>query len=179
MVFQTQPGASSVKPHDELAALQYTRVHHLVDRALVGGLDGAQGDLLRARARNVDGWAGGMRGGAGKIEFGRVFRVGTGKRQLAHAHTDVKAVFASQLIFLAVGRHRALPADVDDSHLAPLQEEVHPQLLGRLRGHFLIHGAGAADDDAVDVAVDHVKVVRFKQVVDQQVLPDASRIQGL
>ena len=46
IVFQLEPGASSVIPMPQLAGLQHIRVDELIDGALIAGLDAAQRTVI-------------------------------------------------------------------------------------------------------------------------------------
>ncbi len=109
---------------------------------------------------------------------GVVLRV-RGERQRVRAHRHVQAFTRSQRRDLAVDRHLAGTADVDDAELAARKERALVE-----RRHFveldgLRHRHHAADDHAFDVAEREVHVIRHEQTGDVEQLSQLRGVGGL
>ena len=70
----------------------------------------------------------------------------------------------------------AFAADVDDAQLALLQKILRAQLLARRQRQRTLHRHSTARDDAVDVAVHQLDIIRAEQVVNQKFLAEPLRV---
>ena len=160
--------------HAQLAGLHDGRMDVLVDDALVAGLAAAQRALVGLVDVDVDVRVGLVRRAGVDVELGRVRAVLALHLDLLRAHADVQAVVLLELVDGAVHSDGALAADVDDAHLAALEEGVGGQLLAADQLHGLRHRHHAAGDDAVKMGIgEHGLVGRedgFNDVLAAQAL---------
>ena len=109
-----------------------------------------------------------MRRGAVVVKLRGLTAVDAGKDHLFRPFTDVQRIAVTNLEALAVYGNRARPADINHPQLTTLQKIAHAQLFT----HFPAHGDGfchrhnAADNNAVDMAVDHGVLVGLEHLLN-------------
>ena len=160
--------------HAKLAALHDGRMDVLVDHALVARLGCTQGALVGLVDVDLDGGIGLVRRAGVDVELGRIGGIEALKAEGLGAHAHVQAVILLEIIHGAVHGDGALAADVDDAHLAALQEGIGSQLLAADELNGLVHRHHAAGDDAVEVRIGEDGIVRcehgFNEIFAAQAL---------
>ena len=162
--------------HHQLAGLHLPRQNVLANRAVIRRFQAAQflphavlrADVHRRVCR--------VRRAGIEVELRRIRRVLGCKHNVLAAAPDVQSVAVAQGVHRAIHRHRAFAADVDDAQLAPLQKILRAQLLARRQRQRTLHRHGTARDDAVNVAVHQLDIIRAEQVVNQKFLAEPLRV---
>ncbi|AEW75082.1 hypothetical protein EcWSU1_03654 [Enterobacter ludwigii] len=156
------------QPHAELAGFQHIRNKVFIDGATVAGEVVTQrhrGDIRRGH------FFGGIRGMCGRtvvVKLRRFTAVDAGEHDLFRPFTDIQRVAMTYLIALSVYGDGAGATDVNHAQLATLKEIAHTKLFT----HFSAHGDGLrhrhnpANDNTVDMAVDHGVLIGLEHLLD-------------
>ena len=113
------------------------------------------------------------------VELRRMGRVDAAEGKLAGTHADVERFRRTDRDGLAVDDDTRRTADVDHSHFAALQEEVHAESAADPFGQPNRAGErhDAADHDPVNLAVGHRHLARPEHLRDEELAAQALRVE--
>ena len=115
--------------HCELAAFADCGVNVLINDALVHILVVAEGTVNSLVLGDVNRGIGLVRGAGVDVELRGICLVVRLEYNLLRSHTDINAVLEIERVLRAVKNNSTLAADIDDTHLAALEEILRAELL--------------------------------------------------
>ncbi|MPL97979.1 hypothetical protein SDC9_44176 [bioreactor metagenome] len=157
--------------HHELAGTADFRVDILVDGADIGFFRIAHSDFFRLFDVDIAVGVGCVGRGAAEVEMGVVVVIVAFENEVPDSGAEVETVQLLEGEPFSVGDDRARCPHVDNPHLPALQKELRPYLPAALKRQGDSR-AGAAGDDAVDVAVGHPDLPGNEQAGDEEVIPE-------
>ena len=143
-------------------------MHVLVDGADITGFGGAHLARVGLLSCDMHGRIGGVRRATDQIEFGRYGGIVALERHRNLTHANIESFTIGQRLRLSVDDHATIPAQVDDTQFASIEEIRRAELLAAFQCQCLRGRYCAAENDAVNVRIGQFQFAGDKHLFDKK-----------